>query len=404
MAVLRRYVVPVIWMLLLGVIALALAKMAFFPSADANATQDPVVPGAEFDEYALVAAETGDISSTLELSGTVEADEGDPLKATTSGEVNKIWRHDGDAVTKGERVLQVRYPVEPDPLPETATEPASGAGDADGAAGDAAGGADGEGDADGDAAGAADGASAGAADGSAADAAAQQPAPTSSAIEYRYVNLVASASGTLTDMEVQEQDELAKGDVVATLSPGTYSIRADLTPEQQLSLLDVELEATATVPTTQDPVACTAPSIDEDEPGAGTEQLAAEAPADPAEEALSIDGEPAETGGDTSLAQLTCPVPADVKVVPGLEVEVTVALGSRSDVLTVPTTAVEGEASTGTVYVLDEETGEPAPVEVELGLRQDGRVEITGGLEDGQEILEFVPGVDAPNQDEGMVW
>jgi multidrug efflux pump subunit AcrA (membrane-fusion protein) len=54
--------------------------------------------------------------------------------------------------------------------------------------------------------------------------------------------------------------------------------------------------------------------------------------------------------------------------------------------------------------VLDEGTGEPAPVEVELGLRQDGRVEITGGLEEGQEILEFVPGVDAPNQDEGMVW
>ena len=93
-----------------------------------------------------------------------------------------------------------------------------------------------------------------------------------------------------------------------------------------------------------------------------------------------------------------------MKVVPGLEVAVSVALGSRSDVLTVPTTAVEGEASTGTVYVLDEETGEPAPAEVELGLRQDGRVEITDGLEEGQEILEFVPGVDAPNQDEGMAW
>ena len=366
MAVLRRFVVPVIWMLLLGVIALALMKMAFFPSADASATYDAVIPGAEFDEYALVAAESGDISSTLELSGTVEADEGAPLKATTSGEVDRIWRHDGDTVTEGERVLQVRYPVEPDPLPETAAEPAAGA---DGA-----------------------------------DAAAQQPAPTSTATEYRYVDLVASASGTLTDMEVQEQDELTEGDVVATLSPGTYSIRAGLTPEQQLSLLDVELEATATVPTTQDPVACTAPSIEEDEPGAGDEQPAAEAPVDPAEEGLYVEGEPAETGGGTSLAQLTCPVPADVKVVPGLEVAVSVALGSRSDVLTVPTTAVEGEASTGTVYVLDEETGEPAPAEVELGLREDGRVEITGGLEEGQEILEFVPGVDAPNQDEGMAW
>lgn len=388
MAVLRRYVVPVIWMLLLGVIALALAKMAFFPSADASATQDPVTPGAEFDQYALVAAETGAISSTLELTGTVQADEGTPLKATTTGEINKIWRKDGDTVSKGERVLQVRYPVEPAPLPEVAVEPGTGTGDGSDSTADGA-----EGTADGEAGDAADG----------ADAAAPQPAaPTSTATEYRYVNLVASASGTLTDMEVQEQDDLTEGDVVATLSPGTYSIHTDLTPEQQLSLLDIDLEATATVPTTQDPVACTAPSIEEDAPG--DEQPAAEEPADPAEEGLYIEGEPEETGGGTSLAHLACPVPSDVKVVPGLEVEVSVALGSRSDVLTVPTTAVEGEAGTGTVYVLDEGTGEPAPVEVELGLRQDGRVEITGGLEEGQEILEFVPGVDAPNQDEGMVW
>ncbi|QNN82663.1 hypothetical protein H3H54_01440 [Brachybacterium sp. Z12] len=41
--------------------------------------------------------------------------------------------------------------------------------------------------------------------------------------------------------------------------PGTYSIVADLTPEQQLSLLDVELDATAKLPTTQDPVTCTSP-------------------------------------------------------------------------------------------------------------------------------------------------
>lgn len=366
MAAVRRYVFPVIWMLLIGVIAVALAKMAFFPSGDEDDARGTITPGSEVDEYALVAAEYGDVSSTMELPGTVVADEGIPLEATASGEINKIWRHEGDRVAEGEQVLQVRYPVEPDPLPETAAEPAAGA---DGA-----------------------------------DAAAQQPAPTSTATEYRYVDLVASASGTLTDMEVQEQDELTEGDVVATLSPGTYSIRAGLTPEQQLSLLDVELEATATVPTTQDPVACTAPSIDEDEPGTGDEQPAAEAPVDPAEEGLYDEGEPAETGGGTSLAQLTCPVPADVKVVPGLEVAVSVALGSRSDVLTVPTTAVDGEASTGTVYVLDEETGEPAPAEVELGLRQDGRVEITDGLEEGQEILEFVPGVDAPNQDEGMAW
>ena len=97
MAAVRRYVFPVIWMLLIGVIAVALAKMAFFPSGDEDDAQGTITPSAEVDEYALVAAESGDVSSTMELPGTVVADEGIPLEATASGEINKIWRHDGTA-------------------------------------------------------------------------------------------------------------------------------------------------------------------------------------------------------------------------------------------------------------------------------------------------------------------
>ena len=397
MAAVRRYVFPVIWMLLIGVIAVALAKMAFFPSGEADAGEETITPGAEFDEYALVAAETGDISSTLELSGTVVADEGTPLEATASGEINKIWRHDGDRVTKGERVLQVRYPVEPEPSedPAEAEDPTADSDDAD--------------------AGASDGAAGAPAGGTSVPAPA---APASPEPEYRYVTLVASASGTLTDMEVQEQDELTEGAVVATLSPGTYSIHADLSPEQQLSLLDVELEASATLPTSQDPVTCSDPDIAEDR--SGSDQPGSDPSSDPPADEGAIEapeGDPAPdegggsagdrdpgSGSDPALASLTCPIPRDVKIVAGLEVEVSVALGTRTDVLTVPTTAVEGEAGVGAVYVLDEATGEPAPVEVELGLREDGRVEIISGLEEGQEVLEFAPGVDAPEEDEEIYW
>ena len=420
MAAVRRYVFPVIWMLLIGVIAVALAKMAFFPSGEADAGEETITPGAEFDEYALVAAETGDISSTLELSGTVVADEGTPLEATASGEINKIWRHDGDRVTKGERVLQVRYPVEPEPSedPAEAEDPTA---DSDDAAADEAPegpeGTDGtEGTDDGAAdAGASDGAAGAPAGGTSVPAPA---APASPEPEYRYVTLVASASGTLTDMEVQEQDELTEGAVVATLSPGTYSIHADLSPEQQLSLLDVELEASATLPTSQDPVTCSDPDIAEDR--SGSDQPGSDPSSDPPADEGAIEapeGDPAPdegggsagdrdpgSGSDPALASLTCPIPRDVKIVAGLEVEVSVALGTRTDVLTVPTTAVEGEAGVGAVYVLDEATGEPAPVEVELGLREDGRVEIISGLEEGQEVLEFAPGVDAPEEDEEIYW
>lgn len=392
METLRRYVFPVFWMLILGLIALALVKMAFFPSgADATA-EDPLTPTAEFDQYATVAVEPGDLSSQLELAAMVQPDEGTELKATTDGEINKIWRKNGEHVDQGERVLQVRYEITPEivdvPLPTDPSiapdggEPGTGQ-DGSGAGSDAYG-------AEGD-----------------PGAGAAQPAPQDPSAgaepEYRYVTLVSTEAGTLEDMSVTEGDALAKGDVVATLSPGTYSIVADLTPEQQLSLLDVELEATATLPSSQDPVPCSAPSISEDDEVEESEQPA---PDQAAEEIDPFTGEPLTSGGSkVSAAQLVCPVPADAKVVPGLSVDMTVDLGSRTDVLTVPTTAVEGEGTAGTVYTLDEETGEPAPLEVTLGLRGDGLVEVTDGLEEGQEILEFAPGVDAPDEmDGGEVW
>lgn len=365
MAAVRRYVFPLLWLLVLGVIALALVKMAFFPSGADAAGEDGLVPGAELDGFALVTAESGDITATLALAGMVEADEGTPLTARTGGEITKIWKGAGQSVDKGEKVLQVRYPVEVAPAPLVEEDPA----------------ADGE---------------------AAEEIAAPAPAPQPTT-EYRYVNLVATETGILTDMEVEEWEDVAEGDRIATISPGTYSIRADLTPEQQLSLLDVELRATAAVPTAEEPVACTAPEIAQQ-----SGRPDATSPADSPDATLEDPfAEPAPAAGGSSgeaLAHLLCPVPEGVRVVPGLAVDVTVDLGSRTGVLTVPTTAVEGKGAKGTVYVLDEVSGEPLPVEVGLGLRQDGLVEITGGLEAGQEILQFVPGVDAPEDTEEIVW
>ena len=53
MAAVRRYVFPVIWMLLIGVIAVALAKMAFFPSGDEDDARGTITPGSEVDEYEI---------------------------------------------------------------------------------------------------------------------------------------------------------------------------------------------------------------------------------------------------------------------------------------------------------------------------------------------------------------
>jgi macrolide-specific efflux system membrane fusion protein len=68
-------------------------------------------------------------------------------------------------------------------------------------------------------------------------------------------------------------------------------------------------------------------------------------------------------------------------------------------VLTVPTTAVEGGSGTGVVYLVGAD-GATEPREVTLGLSDGISVEVTGGLAEGDMILQFVPGAPA---DPGMI-
>ena len=352
METLRRYVFPIVWMMIFAVIALALAKMAFFPTGATVTEEDPLTPTADFDQYATVVPETGDITSTLSLDAVVQPDAGTPVLAKHSGEITKIWVKNGDMVAKGDRILQVRVPQDP-----VAVESASGDPAAPGP------------------------------DGEPLPAPAPDPAP---AQEYLYLNITAPEAGRIAGLTLAEWQSTTAGQTVATLSPGTYSIVAGLSPEEQLQLLDLDIEATAELPTAAEPVPCTAPTITEDEK---VEEPTA--PQQPEDAGFDMPGiEPGGSG--ISAAQLRCPVPEGIKIVPGLSVKVSVDLGSASGVMTVPTTAVEGNGTDGTVYVFDEATGEPTPVPVTLGLRGEGVVEIVEGLEEGQEILQFVPGVDNP--------
>ncbi|WP_414172242.1 hypothetical protein [Clavibacter tessellarius] len=66
--------------------------------------------------------------------------------------------------------------------------------------------------------------------------------------------------------------------------------------------------------------------------------------------------------------------------------------------LTLPTTAVEGLADTGNVW-LASESGEPEERAVGLGISDGKVVQITSGLAEGDMVLEFVPGAPAPEED-----
>lgn len=347
MEAVRRYVFPVIWMLVLALIAAALVKLAFFSGEELSAQAEGEAPVAAVDALATVPVTRGDIASSLTLSATVEPDDGTALRAADAGEIVKIWVGNGDTVAAGDKILQVRYE---DPVEATAVDSADPA----------------------------------------APAAPAEP-------QVHYKTLTAPSAGKIQDLEALKGQTLNIGDPVATVSPGTYAITAPLTPDQQLQLLDQPITASAALPSSADPIPCEAPSISEQDPSKDAANQPAAAPeVDPGT------GEPLDTGG-SSKADLRCPVPPGTRIVPGLEVDVVVDLGAATGVLTVPTTAVEGEDTAGKVYLLDDATGEPTAHEVTLGKRGEDTVEITGGLDEGQEVLRFVPGVENPD-DTGLGW
>ena len=353
MEAVRRYVFPIIWMVIIGLMTLALVKIAFFSGDPTASAEDGATPQAAVDQYATVPVSRGDIASTLELTATVEADEGTALKAKDAGEITEVSVSNGDRVEEGTTILKLRVPQ------EAATAPAVDPADPN------------------------------------AVAAAAPAEP-----QYKHLTLKATTAGVVRDLDALKGQTLAIGDIVATISPGTYAIVAPLTPEQQLQLLDQDLRASAVIPGTEGPVACEAPKVEENSPDAsGASNTGASDPA------AAMEGDPmagadtsAASGGASSAASLRCPVLAGTKIVPGLGVDVTVDLGTATGVLTVPTTAVKGEAGAGTVYVLDDATGEPTEIPVTLGKKGEDAVEITGGLEEGQEVLQYVPGVDAEDQ------
>jgi multidrug efflux pump subunit AcrA (membrane-fusion protein) len=117
---------------------------------------------------------------------------------------------------------------------------------------------------------------------------------------------------------------------------------------------------------------------------------------------MGDDGMDAGAAGDTGsgTTQLRCGIPDDVEVYNGLTMRMIVDVGSADDVLTVPVTAVRGMGEDASVWVPGE-TGEPEERSVTIGMSDGTRAEVVSGLEEGESILEYVPGTE-PDMDEGM--
>jgi macrolide-specific efflux system membrane fusion protein len=298
----RKWVFPILRILIFVIIAAALVKLAFFA--------DPVEAGGEVPTGEIVEPQIpvtiGTIQNDLVLNGSVNSNKPREVKATFGGEVREVLVNSGKNVKKGQALYTVRAElVNSNGTPYTRVE-----------------------------------------------------------------KIVATGSGKLTNSVLVGQ-VIGIGDVVAQISPGTFNVIASIAPEQLYRLTEEPTEAQVTVQGGPAPFTCGSLTIITPTASAGSE------------------GE-GEGGGTT----VRCQIPADVRVFAGLVADMTIAGGIAENVLTVPLTAVLGAADTGIVYVIAEDgTQEERPVT--LGLNDGINVEIVSGLEEGEIVLQFVPGAAA---------
>jgi multidrug efflux pump subunit AcrA (membrane-fusion protein) len=306
--VVRKWVFPIIRILVFTAIAVALVKVAFFPDTE---PVNPDVPGAEIVEPQVMVAK-GTIQNDVSLTGTVAADDAVPIRATLAGEVRKLLVTEGQQVAVGTPILTLRAEV---------------------------------------------------------------PSADGSSVSIKTVTVTSPAAGTLSSFPTLVGQAFAVGDPVGKVAPPTYHVSGSLAPEQLYRLTVRPTEAQVIITGGPAPFTCTGLAITT--PLAGADQE-----------------------GAASGPTVTCAVPADITVFPGLTATIVIAGGIAADVLVIPTTAVEGIADSGNVYIVKDD-GTTEITTVTLGLNDGYNVEVKEGLAEGDMVLQYVPGAVDPGVDPG---
>ena len=320
MSVTRQYVFPILRIVIWAVIAAALVKIAF-TGAELDAP-DALQPTGQVTE-SVIEVGTGTVTNTVTVPASVVADAPIEVKATARGVVSRVLADDG-AVAADAEVVRIRLEEPREPLvevdPETGVETV-----------------------------------------------------TERSPRVTVTTVTAPVAGTL-DVTVLEDQEVAVGDVIGTVSPGTLSVQGTLSAEQQYRLVGASGEAQVTLKGGPAPFTCTGLTIG-GPPAGGSEPGGAE-PGDVAE---------------ASTGTVRCAVPSDVTAFAGLGAEIAITNGDATDVVVVPISAVLGSAQSGKVWVVTAEGTEPEERTVDLGLTDGAQVQVTKGLAAGDRILEFTP-------------
>lgn len=363
MHIFRRVVLPLAFLAVLIIIAALLGWIAFKPAADDEfdgiaATGEPA--------GSTVTAERGDISNLLEVKGAIAVDPPTAVKAEHEGTVNHLFVQPGDEVLEGAELFQVRSEGDE-------SEPSDEGTDAE------------------------------ASDDSDEPAPAAPPKP-------KYHTVIASDDGTVGDFEVEMGDTVSADTQVTELLKNTFTAKAAIKAADLYRVPSLPDTATIAITDGPEPFDCERLRLDQ---GPGTSSGTTGSQGESGQSGDDGSGTEADTGGEDAGAgagegpQLICTVPDEVTVYNSLDLTMSVEAGSAADVIVVPVSAVRGLTDTGTVWVTNEE-GEPEEREVEIGLNDGSMVEVKSGLDEGEEIEEFVPGTEPDDEeldeefDEGM--
>lgn len=314
MSVARKWVFPILGLVVAAAIAAALIKLAFFGATGTEAGGEEPTGGFVDPQVPVMIAT---ISNDVVLSGTVKADDAVPVKSPLDGSVIQVDVAVGSVVSAGDQLGVIKG--------------------------------------------------------------------TNSAGRAVTVSIEAPATGTVSALSIVANQSTTAGTVVAQIAPPGFSITASVQPVDRYRLVDAPSEAQVTVTGGPAPFTCTNLTVTTPLAGAGTGSN----PDDPGT------GDPGAGSGTTAR----CVVPADVTVFPDLIAQLTISAGVAENVLVVPVTAVLGAAESGVVYVVDPDTGESEERQVTLGLSDGINVEVVDGLEEGELVMQFVPGAPA---DPGM--
>jgi hypothetical protein len=295
----RKWIFPIIRILLIAAVAVALVKLAFFP--DSAEADDPARPTGQIVEPQVPVA-LGTITNDVTLPATVSADPAVPVRAIAQGTVDEVFVTAGHAVSAGDKLYDIKVETPRDPAETT----------------DAAG-----------------------------TMSVSQPKPL-----VTFEKVLAPSSGTLSSLTVIHGQTVSIGDTTGQVAPPTFSVSGSLSPEQQYRLVTKPTEASVAITNGPAPFTCTGLSI--------TTPLAG---ADSGGSAGSGTGGGGATGGSGSGTTVRCAIPANVTVFPGLAAQITIAGGKAENVLVVPTTAVKGSTGTGVVWLAGPDgTAEEHPV------------------------------------------